>query len=66
LFLTNLWTTNAYRDYKDFLNFLTGAGTDEGPEAAYRREEELEQARKGQRMFLTRKGFLMKMMRKWR
>jgi hypothetical protein len=38
---------SANSDYKVFLNFLTGAGTEEGPETAYKREEELEQARKG-------------------
>ncbi len=49
---------SAYRDYKDFLNFLTGAGTDEGPEAAYRREEELEQARKGSEDVFDPEGIL--------
>ncbi len=47
-----------YRDYKVFLNFLTGASTEEGPEAAYRREEELEQARKGTEDVFDPEGIL--------
>jgi hypothetical protein len=44
--------------YRAFLFFSTGAGAEEGPEAAYRREEELELARKGTENVFDPEGIL--------
>ncbi len=40
------------------VSLLTGAGAEEGPEAAYKREEELENARKGGEMDIDPEGIL--------
>ncbi len=56
--LTNFPTKLLKEITRIFFNFLTGAGTDEGPEAAYRREEELEQARKGTEDVFDPEGIL--------
>jgi hypothetical protein len=56
--LTNFRTKLLKEIKRIFFNFLTGAGTDEGPVAAYRREEELEQARKGTEDVFDPEGIL--------